>query len=904
MLDGLTHSGMPHCGPIPHSGRYAWGSGENPYQHNSDFVKQVRDMKLKGMSEKDIAKELGMKTGELRNKYSIYVNAEAYDKILKAQKLKEHGYSNTKIAEMMFGEASKESTVRSLLSRGEKLKQDACIITADKLAQKVGKDHFIDIGTGTERELGITKTRMDVSIQILKEQGYEVHSVRVEQINNKGKYTTVKVLCPPGTEWKDVQKHTEKIEPINEYSPDGGITFWKPEYPVSISSDRVFIRYGDKGGIEKDGVIEIRRGVPDLDLGESHYAQVRIGVDGTHYLKGMAIYSDNMPRGVDVIFNTNKESGTPKEKVFKEMKKDPDNPFGATIKPNGQYHYKDKDGNDHLGAINKLKEEGDWDHYSRNLASQFLSKQSLPLIRRQLSLSIENKQAELDRIISLENPTVKKNLLKSFAEDCDAAAVDLKAAALPRQSSKVILPIPSLKDNEVYAPTYKHGEKLVLIRYPHAGSFEIPELTVNNKQKDAKAILGLAKDAIGINSKVAEQLSGADFDGDSVVAIPANSNSSKVRITVSKPLKDLKDFDPKIAYRGVEGVTAKLSEERKGTEMGKISNLITDMNLKGAPPEDIARAVKHSMVVIDAPKHGLDYKRSEAENNIAALKEKWQGKSNGGASTLISRAKSVAYADERKQLRDKDIDPKTGEIHYETTNRTYTQWKKNPDGSYTNMGERKATEKTTKMAVAKDARELLSKDPNPKEVAYADYANALKKMANNARKEYVNTKPIETNAAAKKLYATEVASLNAKLNRALLNAPKERTAQIKANASLKEKQKKNPNWTKEEIKRAGQQELTKARANAGASKKEVYIDITPKEWKAIQAGAVSNSKLTQILNNSDSEKVKQYATPKQSKGITPSQIARIKSMLAYGYTQAEIHDATGVSLSTINEYVK
>lgn len=895
--DGLLHYGTPR-----HSGRYPWGSGENPYQHNGAFLKTVRDMKAAGKSETEIASSMGLTTTEFRRKHSIYVNAEAYDKISKATKLREKGYALQTIGNM-FDPPINESSVRVLLKRGEKLKQDVCINTMETLAKNVADKKFVDVGTGTELSMGIKRTRMDVAIQMLEEKGYNVYSVRVPQINNPGKYTTVKVLCEPGVEWKDAQKNAKNIKSIDDFSHDGGDTFWAPEYPASISSSRVMIRYGDKGGIEKDGVIELRRGVADLDLGDSHYAQVRIGVDGTHYLKGMAIYSDNMPKGVDVIFNTNKESGTPKEKVFKEMKDDPDNPFGATIKANGQYHYKDKDGNDHLGAINKLKEEGDWDHYSRNLASQFLSKQQLPLIKSQLKQSLDNKEAEYESIMSITNPTVRKKHLADFAEACDGAAVDLKAAALPRQSSKVILPISSLKDNEVYAPSYKNGETVVLVRFPHGGTFELPQLTVNNKHPEGKAILGNARDAIGINSKVAERLSGADFDGDSVVVIPCNSSTSKVKITTSKPLDGLKNFDPKIEYRGIEGVTPRMKEKNKGLEMGKISNLITDMTLKGAEPDELARAVRHSMVVIDAPKHGLDYKRSEEENGIAALKAKYQGRANAGASTLISRAKSDVYVDERKQTVPGDIDPNTGKVTYRATGRTYTQWKKNSDGTYVDAGTKKATIKTTKMAATDDAYTLLSKDPNPKEVAYADYANSLKAMANRARKEMVNTKSIEVNPAAKKMYAVEVASLDAKLNRALQNAPRERQAQVIANNTLAEKKRQNPNWTAEETKRAGQQALVAARAKVGASKKNVYVDITEKEWKAIQAGAISNNKLTQILNNADSEKVRNLATPKQSRQISAGKQARIRQMLNYGYTIAEVADAVGVSTSTVNEYM-
>ena len=84
--------------------------------------------------------------------------------------------------------------------------------------------------------------------------------------------------------------------------------------------------------------------------------------------------------------------------------------------------------------------------------------------------------------------------------------------------------------------------------------------------------------------------------------------------------------------------------KKTDTEMGRISNLITDMTLLGADDHEIARAVKHSMVVIDAEKHKLDYKASEKDNNISALMKKYQGKARGGASTIVSRGSgAVSY---------------------------------------------------------------------------------------------------------------------------------------------------------------------------------------------------------------------------------------------------------------------
>ena len=208
-------------------------------------------------------------------------------------------------------------------------------------------------------------------------------------------------------------------------------------------------------------------------------------------------------------------------------------------------------------------------------------------------------------------------MLKNFADNCDSAASELKAAAIPGQQYHVIVPINSLKDNEAYCSNFEDGTKLALVRYPHGGIFEIPIVTVNNKNKIGKELLGTDSiDGIGINHNVAEQLSGADYDGDTVMVLPITGN---IKISSSNPLPELKGFDPKVEYsvnydkstgKGYDdnGNEIKLmSEKEKQKEMGIISNLINDMTLKGANPHETAKAVKHSMVVIDAEKHKLDY---------------------------------------------------------------------------------------------------------------------------------------------------------------------------------------------------------------------------------------------------------------------------------------------------------
>ena len=676
-------------------------------------------------------------------------------------------------------------------------------------------------------------------------------------------------------------------------------------YPKSLDINRVKVRYAEEGGVTKDGTIEIRRGVQDLDLGNSHYAQVRILVDNDRYLKGMAVYKDdsNFPDGVDVIFNTNKSKDKAPRDVFKEIKNDPVNPFGSTIKANGQSYYIDKKtGKRELSLINKKSEEGDWNDWKDFLPSQFLSKQNISLIKKQLSLTLADREAEFDEIMSIPNGTVRKNLLNTFADDCDGAAVHLKAAALPRQKYQVILPIDSLKDNEVYAPNFKNGESVALIRYPHGGTFEIPILKVNNKNKDAIDMISTnPKDAICINSKNAERLSGADFDGDTVMVIPTGNG---VNITSTAPLKGLITFDNKKEYPATPN-SVKMKKENVGREMGVISNLITDMTLKGASTEELTRAVKHSMVVIDAYKHKLDYKKSEQDNGIAALKKKYQttidengNVHSGGASTLISRAKGEVRIDKRvgspkvNQKGKPWYDPtlEEGALIYKSVKETYVD---------KNGKTQVRTQTSTKMAEARDARTLSS--GTMQEEVYASYANNLKSLANRARKAMIDTPDIKYSPDAKKKYAPQYSSLMTKLNQSLMNAPRERQAQLLATSVVKAKMEANPNMEKEEMKKIKQKALTEARNKLGA--KRTTVDVTDDEWEAIEAGAISPNKLSQILQNTDTAVIREKATPKAKNTLSEAKVNKLKCMVASGYSNAEIAEALGISPSTVTKYL-
>ena len=892
---------LMHYGVKRRSGRYPWGSGDEPYQHSGDFLGRVEELQKKGLSEKEIADTIGLTTSQLRIQKSLAKDERRSLQVARAKGLREDGKSLSEIAKIMG--FNNDSSVRALLNDHSESNMKLAKSTADILKKQVDEKGMIDVGTGVERVMGVSKEKLKEALYILEMQGYPTYGGRVPQATNAGRLTTLKVLCPPGTEHKEIFNY-ENIHSFSEYvSRDNGKTFSKFEYPAAMDAKRLQICYAEQGGVQKDGVIEVRRGCKDLDLGNSHYAQVRIMVDGksvgadkNRYLKGMCVYSDDLPKGIDVRFNTNKHLGTPVKDVLKTVKDDPSNPFGSLIKPNGQSKYIGEDGKEHLSLINKRAEEGDWGEWSNKLPSQFLAKQNISLIKKQIGLAQASKDEEFAEIKALTNPVVKKTLLKSFADDCDSAAVHLHAAALPRQKYQVILPVPTLKDNEVYAPNFKNGEQIALVRFPHGGTFEIPILTVNNKHADARRVLGSNPlDAIGINQHNADRLSGADFDGDTVLCIPHNS---KVKISSQKALAGLEGFDTKEAYgpQTYKGKNVRLMT-RTQLEMGKISNLITDMTLKGANEDELARAVRHSMVVIDAEKHKLNYKQSEIDNGISELKHKYQGHYNEqgnwstGASTLLSRAKGEKAVIKRKGS--PKIDPETGKQYWEIDKTSYID-KKTGKQVY-------RMQKSTNMYETDDANTLSS--GTPQEQVYANYANHLKALGNSARKELISTPNYKYSPDSKNKYLEEVKTLDSKLNIALLNAPKERQAQVIANSVVAAKKKEFPDLTKKEIKKISQQALSEARDQVGSKREPVKI--SDREWEAIQAGAISPTKLKQIIDNSDLDRLRELATPRSSKNtISPAKENKIKAMIASGYTNAEIADAIGVSSSTVAKYIK
>ena len=896
---------LKHIGVVRKSGRYPWGSGENPHQHSKSFLSEVAALEAKGLSPVEVAAGMGMTTKELRAQRAIAKNIVKKDQIATAVKLKAKDMSTVAIGEQM---GLNESSVRNLLKESTMDKADKLMATADMLKDQIADGSYLDIGGGTGANLGISDTALDQAVEVLKAQGYGVHKFDVPQAGTVHN-TKMKVLVPPDTAYIDVVRNPDKVKTVAVYSEDKGKTFRTIKPPVAIDPKRVAVRYKEDGGAEKDGTIELRRGVDDISLGTKNYAQVRIKVGEDSYLKGMALYRDDLPDGVDIVFNTNKSDTGNKFDAMKPIKRnketgveDPDMPFGSIVR---QKTYVDKNGKTRQSVLNIVGtpkpdseevtsgEEGGWSTWSKNLSSQMLSKQTPALARQQLKLAGDIRQAEYDEIMELTNPVVRKKLLESFADGADSSAVHLKAAGLPRTANHVILPINSLKDNEIFAPQYKDGESVVLIRHPHGGIFEIPELRVNNKNQEARRIIPNARDAVGINSRVAERLSGADFDGDTVLVIP-NASKGPNRVQTRPELESLKGFDTK-QYK-LPASAPKMSSVAKQQQMGNISNLITDMTIKEASWSEIGKAVKHSMVVIDAEKHHLDYKQSAKDNDIAALKKKYQSRPDGtagGSSTLISRAKSEVRVPLRKPRPAKDGGP----IDKATGKKVYVD---DPKGTFVNKEGKtiQRTTKVTKMALADDAKTLMSSNGGTViEKVYADHANRMKALANTARKSALEAEPTPYNPAAKKAYAPQVTALKAKLNEAQKNAPRERQAQLIANSIIRLKQQDNPDMGKDELKKVKALAISESRARVGA--KKPMIDITDSEWAAIQAGAITPNMLRNVLDNTNLDRIKELATPRQATVMVPAKVRRAQIMLNNGHTPSEIAEQLGVPVSTL-----
>ena len=521
---------LKHYGILRKSGRYPWGSGSDEYQRSMDFYAYIDGMKAQGIPEREIAVAIGLaapddkgfSVADLRSTTTIAKEEIVRHETNRAVSMRDAGNSIQAISDEM---GISKSLVRLRIKNSENIKQSSLRATADAIRKEVDEHEIVDIGKGNEHQLGVASTKMRAAIGVLHDEGYLTYTLQVPQVGG-AHMTPQKVMVGPGVTFGAARKMIDRIHTMGQWTENEGLNWLGLHTPLSISSKRLKINFAEDGGKDADGIIFVRPGVKDLDMGKNKYAQVRIAIDGTHFIKGVAVLKDDLPTGVDLVFNTNKSKSDPKIVsegklgALKEMKRNPDgtfatdNPFGSVIKR--QIVTVGSDGKEKVtSAMNILREEGDWEGWSNSLPSQFLSKQPHSFIKTQLDVTKDKMDARLTEIESITNAVVRKKALEDFADQVESNAVDLRAAAMPRQKTAVIVPVPNLKKGEVYAPRFETGERVILVRYPHGGRFEIPEVTVNNNSRTAKKLIGDAPDAIGIHPDIAARLSGADFDGDS-----------------------------------------------------------------------------------------------------------------------------------------------------------------------------------------------------------------------------------------------------------------------------------------------------------------------------------------------------------------------------------------------------
>ena len=269
-MDLVEEDILMHYGVKRRSGRYPWGSGDNPYQHGGDFLARVEELQRLGKTEKQIADELHLSTTDLRMQVRVAKHERRALQADRARSLREDGKTLDEIASIL-GYAN-DSSVRALLNENTAANKNKAQATAEILKKELAEKGAIDVGTGVERQLGVSTGVLQEALFILETEGYNRYGVGVPQVNDPKKRTITPVISVPEIDQREVYQNLDLVKSVGDYhSTDGGESWDKREYPASIDSSRVKILYGDEGGALKDGVIEIRRGVADLDLGDSHY---------------------------------------------------------------------------------------------------------------------------------------------------------------------------------------------------------------------------------------------------------------------------------------------------------------------------------------------------------------------------------------------------------------------------------------------------------------------------------------------------------------------------------------------------------------------------------------------------------------------------------------------------------
>jgi predicted DNA-binding protein (UPF0251 family) len=163
-------SELKHYGTPRHSGRYPWGSGETP-QRSKSFRQEIKELKAKALTEKQIADGFGMSTTQLRATISLEKAAQRKADSAEALRLKEKGYSNIEIGKRM---GINESSVRNLLDPAMQERASITESTANMLRQQVEDKAYLDVGAGVETHIGVSRTKLNTAIAELEQDGYKL----------------------------------------------------------------------------------------------------------------------------------------------------------------------------------------------------------------------------------------------------------------------------------------------------------------------------------------------------------------------------------------------------------------------------------------------------------------------------------------------------------------------------------------------------------------------------------------------------------------------------------------------------------------------------------------------------------------------------------------------------------
>ena len=134
---GSSGKALAHYGTPRHSGRYPWGSGENPFQHSGDFLSRIDELKKSGMTETEIAHELGLSTTQYRVQKQLASHERRQLEVDRAKSLRADGKSLNEIAKIMGYQY--DSSVRSLLNDNTAERANRAQKAADILKKELKK---------------------------------------------------------------------------------------------------------------------------------------------------------------------------------------------------------------------------------------------------------------------------------------------------------------------------------------------------------------------------------------------------------------------------------------------------------------------------------------------------------------------------------------------------------------------------------------------------------------------------------------------------------------------------------------------------------------------------------------------------------------------------------------------